>query len=89
MWASANKTLPARVAGAVACVRAFRETESLHELTQDCLADNEYLGWELRAVAAKLLHAKGAYRCPADIGFVYFVFLDSGLQTLNHYPTPD
>jgi len=37
------------------------------------LPDDEYLGWGMTAVAAKLLGAMGAYRCPGENGFVYVV----------------
>ena len=33
-----------------------------------------YVGWEMTAIAAKVLKAKGAYRCPWENGFVYVVY---------------
>lgn len=42
----------------------------------DSLPDYEHLGWELTAVTARILGAKGAYRCPSDNGFFYVVFSD-------------
>jgi hypothetical protein len=78
LWAWANASLPAAVTMAMEKVRAFGEAENLAELTQPRCADDEYLGWEMTAIAAKLLGAKGGYRCPGEKGFLYVVF--SSLQ---------
>lgn len=86
LWAWANQNLPARVTKAVERVRAFGETENIPELTEKCLPDDEYLGWEMTAVAAKLLGSKGAYRCPGDNGFVYVVY--SSLRFADEHVTP-
>src|SRR5579864_4700912 len=74
MWAWANRSLPASVIQAVLEVRAFGETESVAELTQAELPDDESLGWAMTAIAAKVLKAKGAYRCPGENGFLYVVY---------------
>jgi hypothetical protein len=75
MWGWANESLPASVRKSVAKVRAFGESERINELTAAELPDDEYLGWAMTAVAAKVLGAKGAYRCPGKNGFVYVVYL--------------
>jgi hypothetical protein len=74
LWSWANKNLPTIATKSIAGVRAFGEAENLSELTQCSCPDNEYLGWEMTAIAAKVLGAMGAYRCPVDTGFVYLVF---------------
>lgn len=74
MWAWANESLPDKVTRAVESVRAFGLAENLTELTKESLPDSEYIGWEMSSVAAGILHAKGAYRCPDDNGFVYVVY---------------
>ena len=74
MWAWANESLPDKVTRAVESVRAFGLAENLAELTKESLPDDEYIGWEMSGVAAGILHAKGAYRCPDDNGFVYVVY---------------
>jgi hypothetical protein len=61
LWAWANENLPAKVTHAVKTVRAFGEAENLRELTETSLDDDEYLGWEMTAIAARILKAKGAY----------------------------
>jgi hypothetical protein len=74
LWSWANKNLPTNATKAIAKVREFGEAENLVELTESSRTDDEYLGWEMTAIAAKVLAAKGAYRCPGDNGFVYLIY---------------
>jgi hypothetical protein len=74
MWGWANESLPSNVTKAVAKVREFGKAANIAELTEAELPDNEHLRWGMTAVAAKLLRAKGAYRCPATNGFVYVTY---------------
>ena len=74
LWGWANKNLPENATNAVAKVRTFGEVENVAELTRASSPDNEYLGWEMTAIAAKVLGAKGAYRCPGENGFLYLVY---------------
>jgi hypothetical protein len=78
MWSWANESLPPNVTKQVANVREFGLAENIPELTEAERPDDEYLGWGLTAVAAKLLGAKGAYRCPGENGFVYVVYSSIG-----------
>lgn len=84
LWSWANASLPAKVTAAMGSVRAFGEAENLVELTRASSPDNEYLGWEMTAIAAKVLGSKGAYRCPGNNGFVYVVY--TSIQFANEYP---
>jgi hypothetical protein len=90
MWGWANESLPPNVAKAVARVRVFGETENIAELKEAELSDDEYLGWGMTAVAAKVLGAKGAYRCPGENGFVYVVYSSIGFadNTSPLVPSP-
>jgi hypothetical protein len=74
MWAWANDSLPSRVKEAVLAVRDFGDAENIGVLTEACSPDNEYLGWEMTAITAKILGSVGAYRCPGENGFLYFVY---------------
>lgn len=74
LWGWANKSLPSAVTARLLAVRDFGEAEGLHELTEQRLPDDEYLGWEMTAITAQIVGAKGAYRCPSDNGFLYLVF---------------
>lgn len=78
MWGWANDSLPANATKDVERVRQFGRVENIDQLTKSELPDDEYLGWEMTAVAAKLLEAKGAYRCPDDNGFLYLVYSSIG-----------
>lgn len=78
MWGWANESLSPKVTKEVAKVREFGLAGNIPELTKAELPDDEYLGWGMTAVAAKLLGAKGAYRCPGDNGFVYVVYSSIG-----------
>jgi hypothetical protein len=73
-WAWANESLPARVTEAVAGLRVLGEREDIAELTLVSLPDDDYIGWEMCAIAAKLLRSKGAYRCPGANGALYVVY---------------
>ncbi len=74
LWGWANRNLPAKVTTLVGSVRAFGEGEGVAELTKEDWPDDEHLGWELTAIAARLLESKGGYCCPVDNGFVYVVY---------------
>jgi hypothetical protein len=76
MWGWANPSLPERVIDRLPDVRAFGETEGIRELTDETLPDDEYLGWAMTAIAARILGGKGGYRVPDDDGFIYFVYMD-------------
>jgi hypothetical protein len=79
LWSWANQSLPGKVTRAIGDVRAFGERESLSELTTPSLTDDEYLGWAMTAITARVLGSKGAYRCPRhDNGFLYLVYVDLG-----------
>jgi hypothetical protein len=74
LWGWANGYLPEGVTEAASRVRSFGKTENIPELTQDYLPDDEFIGWGMTAVAAKILGSVGAYPCPGDNGFVYVVY---------------
>lgn len=74
LWSWANQNIPNCVTSLLARVRAFGEAENLAELTQANTRDEEDLGWKMTAISAKVLGAKGAYRCPGENGFIYFVY---------------
>ena len=76
LWGWANEHIQIQSTQAMSKVRAFGERESLSDLTTPSLADEEYLGWEMTSIAAKVLGSKGAYRCPGENGFLYFVYTD-------------
>ncbi len=76
LWGWANENFPGSVTARICEVRAFGEREGLPQLTKPALPDDEYLGWEMTAIAARVIGAKGGYRCPYDSGFTYLVYTD-------------
>ena len=48
-------------------------------MVESSWTDDPALGWAQTALAARLLGAKGGYRCPGDNGFVYLVYTDIAL----------
>ena len=73
-WGWADASLPRRAVERMIEVRSFGEREAVPCLTAGTLPDDEYLGWEMTAVAARVLGARGAFRCPAGDGFRYLVY---------------
>jgi hypothetical protein len=79
LWGWANKSTPAALTRALSAVRAFGEAEGLPVLTEPSWPADEYHGWEMTAIAAKLVGAKGAYRTPRTTGgHSYYLFTDLG-----------
>ena len=76
LWGWANDSIPESVVSLTVAVRDFGNAESISRFTTAVLADHDALGWELTAVASRLLRAKGAYRCPGEDGFLYVIFTD-------------
>jgi hypothetical protein len=68
---------PENVVAPVRKVKEFGVAEKLSELTEASSRDDEYLGWAMTAIAARILEAKGAYRCPRDEGgYTYLLYVD-------------
>lgn len=86
-WGWANPNLPPDSTAASRKAREFGESERISLLTERFLPDDEFLGWEMTAVTADLVGAKGAYRCPGDDGFMYVVYTDvhwAAMSCANH-----
>jgi len=87
LWSWANQCFPLCVTQDVEKVRAFGELENLAELTQAKRPADEHVGWKMTAIAAKVLGAKGAYRCPGENGFVYVIY--SSVTIVPEGPAPE
>jgi hypothetical protein len=83
LWSWANASLPNTSTDQMETVRAFGEGENLSLLKNPYAEDDEYLGWAMTAIAAKILDAKGGYRCPSGDGFIYFVYTDLAFAEIN------
>ncbi len=76
MWGWANHSLPAKVTDQLYRLKQFGERENLRQLTEATFAGDEGLGWEMAAVATRILEGRGAYRCPSENGALFLVFMD-------------
>jgi hypothetical protein len=75
MWSWKNKSTPKHVSKGLEKVRSLGEKNNFNALSDGLLENgDEYTGWELTAITAKILNAIGAYRVPQEHLFVYFVF---------------
>jgi hypothetical protein len=57
-------------------VKQFGEEHGLKELVVEKWEAEEVDGWAMTGISAKLLNAKGAYRCPDENGFLFVIFTD-------------
>jgi hypothetical protein len=76
MWGWANRSLPAKVTDQLYRLKQFGEREKLSQLTEEIFPGDEEFGWEMAAVATRILKGKGVYRCPSKNGFLFLVFMD-------------
>ncbi|MBZ9677782.1 DUF6882 domain-containing protein [Mesorhizobium sp. ES1-1] len=82
LWAWANSDLPDRLISDAKQVRSFGEMNSIDELAQSYVTDEddqlESLGWELSAVMSRICGGLRIYRCPDSHGGLYLMFKSIG-----------
>ncbi|HWB06386.1 MAG TPA: hypothetical protein VG796_25405 [Verrucomicrobiales bacterium] len=71
LWAWANPSLEGAELEDINRVRMFGEERGFTKLIEPKWPADEVDGWEMTAVAARLLEADSAYRCPSANGFLY------------------
>jgi hypothetical protein len=76
LWAWANPSLLEPLYRSMLRVREFGIEHGLDKLTKEKWKAEEPDGWEMTAIAARILEAKGAYRSPDGDGFSFMVFTD-------------
>jgi hypothetical protein len=82
LWSWANGYLPDNISEPVKKVRDFGFSENIAELTEAYLPDDEHVGWAMAAITARILDAKGAYRCPGSNGYIYMLLTDVAFANL-------
>jgi hypothetical protein len=82
LWSWANGYIPESVSEPMKKVRDFGIAENISELAEGYVPDDESVGWDLTAVAAQIMEAKGAYRCPGKNGFTYLIITDIAFAEL-------
>ena len=65
--------MPDHVTRSVLAVREFGEKHKVLKLTEDYWKATEEDGWEMSAVANRILAGKGVYRCPNEKGFFFLI----------------
>lgn len=73
LWSWSNDSLPDHVTSSVLAVREFGEKHKILKLTEDYWEATEADGWEMSAVANRILAGKGVYRCPDEKGFFFLI----------------
>jgi hypothetical protein len=76
LWSWANSNLNPDISRDMLTVRTLGETEDFASLTVPLWPAAEVDGWEMTAVAAKVLNAQGAYRTPGETGFTFMLLDD-------------
>ena len=76
MWGWANQSLPEKVTDQLFRLKQFGERENLTQLTEATFPGDEKVGWEMAAVATRILGGKGVYRCPSANGSLFVVFME-------------
>ncbi|GAA3977411.1 DUF6882 domain-containing protein [Mucilaginibacter dorajii] len=79
-WAWDNPTTPKHVSRALEKVKDFGAIHNFEQLTTGLFEGDEYTGWEMTAIALKLLNAIGAYQVPHEHLFIYFIFTNELTQ---------
>ena len=76
LWSWDNATVLDGIKDQMQRVRGFGKEHGISKLTTAKWEAEEVDGWEMTAISAKILKAKGAYRSPDDDGFTFMVFTD-------------
>ena len=80
LWSWANPHFSDAIVGDIDKVRALGEAEAITKLTEEKWEAEEVDGWEMTAIAARLLEAEGAYRSPGENGFLFLLY--DGLEQI-------
>jgi hypothetical protein len=71
LWAWENPNLEEKIKSEIGMVRYYGEKRGFEKLTNPKWTADEYDGWEMTAIAAYLMKAKGAYRVPSKDSMLY------------------
>lgn len=84
LWSWANPHFSDVPLGDIGKVRQFGSKEGIEKLTDEKWNADEADGWEMTAIAARLLEAEGAYRSPSEKGFLFLLY-----DRLEHIPAAE
>jgi len=74
LWSWANPHLEEKIKTAILKVKDYGREHQLEPLTKRKWYADEYDGWEMTAITAYLMKAKGAYRVPTENTFSFMVY---------------
>jgi hypothetical protein len=81
LWSWANPHLEPKIKTEIEAVKSFGEVNNLEYLTKKKWFGDEYDGWEMIAISAYLMKAKGAYRLPLENTFTFVIYKEiNGLR---------
>ena len=80
LWSWANPHFSGVNLGDIDKVQGLGEVEGITKLTEAKWEAEEVDGWEMTAIAARLLEAQGAYRSPGENGFLFLLY--DGLEPI-------
>lgn len=77
-WGWANQHLPTVSVEGMEALREFGQREGIEALTWDTLeeSDTVEIGWEMTAIAVRVLDGKGSYRVPSGNGHLYLLITE-------------
>lgn len=81
LWSWANFHLLPNVRSRIVAARAFGEQRDFPRLTVPKWPADAVDGWEMSAIAAHVLEAKGVYRAPTGKGFLFMALTDIRFTT--------
>lgn len=74
LWSWENPHIEEQVKKDILQVKEYGVENNIESLTKPKWRADEYDGWEMTAIAAYLLKAKGAYRFPLENTFSFVIF---------------
>ncbi|QJD95766.1 hypothetical protein HH214_07725 [Mucilaginibacter robiniae] len=74
LWSWANPHIDEKVKMAILAVKEYGIENNIKALTKEKWYADEYDGWEMTAIAAYLIKAKGAYRVPLENTISFMLF---------------
>jgi len=74
LWSWANPHLEEQVKTEILLVKEYGKNNNIEHLTKKKWKADQYDGWEMTAIAAYLMKAKGAYRVPTENTFSFMIF---------------
>ena len=79
-WSWDNSSTPYNVKRGIEKIKDFGLINGFEQLTCGLIDGDEYTGWEMTVITAKLLSTIGMYRIPQEHLFIYFVFTNELTQ---------